>query len=61
MKAKQKMSARHISDGLDSVTRQKRLDVFLKSTQTSFEKSVENSLACGPVLTGVLVGPVKRT
>lgn len=49
-----------MSDGLDSMTRQKRMDAYLTSTQTSFEKNVENSLACGPVLTGVLVGPVKR-
>ncbi len=60
MKAKQKKSVRRMSDGLDSMTRQKRMDAYLTSTQTSFEKNVENSLACGPVLTGVLVGPVKR-
>lgn len=51
---------RQAKDVLDSALRKKRMDEYLKATQTEFEAAVERASTLGQAPNGVLAGPRVR-
>lgn len=59
MKTKHRLG-RQGNDDLERALGQKRMDAYLKATQTSFEAAVERASALGQADDGVLAGPRVR-
>lgn len=51
---------RQANDVLDIELGQKRMEAYLKATQTAFEAAVERASTLGQAATGVLAGPRVR-